>query len=128
MATTKKKTFYLGMGASGAATEAVMELSLDPDIYGSDILTQNGMTATAPASSVGRVGVTLRQAARSNRATILKLSCYQGADLDTATDVRVVQIICEQSKVDTAKAGLVDKTVVLGIGATAKSWKIGKVR
>lgn len=128
MATTKKKTFYIGMGASGATTEAVMELNLDPDIYGSDILSANGMTATKPAPSVGRVPVTLRQAASGNRATMLKVSCYLGTDLDTASDVRTIGIICEQSKVDTAKADLIDKTVVLGIGVTAKSWKIGKVR
>lgn len=128
MATSKKKFFYIGMGASGAATEAVMELSLDPDIYDTDILGQIGMTAARPASTVGVVGVTVKQAARSNRASLLKLTCYQGADLDTATETRNVEILCEQSKLDTAMAGLIDKTVTLGIGATAKSWKIGKVR
>lgn len=128
MATSKKKFFYIGMGASGAATEAAMELNLDPDIYDTDILSEVGITATAPADTVGVVGVTVKQAARSNRASLLKLTCYQGTDLDTATETRNIEILCEHSKIAAATAGLIDKTVVLGIGATAKSWKIGRVR
>ena len=128
MATTKKKDFFIGLGASGVATEAAMRLSLDPDIYGSDILTATGLSAAKPAATVGIIGVTLKQADRSNRASLLKLSCYLGSDFDTATDTRNIQIICEQSKVDTAPTTLIDKTVVLGIGTTAKTWKIGRVR
>ena len=128
MATSKKKYFYIGLSATGDDTTAVMELSLDPDIYGADILTQVGLSAVAPPNTVGIVGVTVAQAARSNRASLLKLTCYQGTDLDTATETRNVEILCELSKVDTALTGLIDKTVVLGIGATAKSWKIGRVR
>ncbi|WP_103668442.1 hypothetical protein [Pseudanabaena sp. BC1403] len=128
MATSKKKLFYIGMGTSGAATEAAMELGLDPDIYDTDILSQVGLTDVAPASTVGIVGVTVKQAANSNRASLLKLTCYQGATYDTATETRNIEILCEMSKMDTAAAGLIDKTVTLGIGATAKSWKIGKVR
>ena len=128
MATTKKKDFFIGLGASGAVTEAAMRLSLDPDIYGADILSETGLSATKPAATIGVVGVTLEQADRSNRASLLKVSCYIGADLDTATATRNIKIICEQSKVDTAVTTLIDKTVVLGIGVTAKSWKIGRVR
>jgi hypothetical protein len=128
MATSKKQFFYIGMGTANAATEAVMELNLDPDIYGADILSATGLSATRPANTVGIVGVTVKQAARSNRASLVKLTCYQGADLDTATDTRNIEILCEQSSIDTALTALVDKTVVLGIGATAKSWKIGRAR
>lgn len=128
MATSKKKYFYIGMGTNGDATTAAMELSLDPDIYDTDILTQVGLTATPPADTAGVVGVTVKQAARSNRASLLRLTCYQGTDLDTATDVRNIEILCEQSKIAAATAGLIDKTVTLGIGTTAKSWKIGRVR
>ena len=128
MATTKKKDYFIGLGASGATTEAAMRLSLDPDIYGADILTATGLSSVSPAATIGVVGVTVRQASRSNRASLLKVTCYQGTDLDTATDVRTIEILCEQSKVDTAKATLVDKTVSLGIGVTNKSWKIGRAR
>ena len=128
MATTKKKDFFIGLGVSGAVTEASMRLSLDPDIYGADILTATGLSATKPAATVGVVGVTLEQADRSNRASLLSVSCYLGSDLDTATDTRNIKIICEQSKVDTAVTALIDKTVTLGIGVTAKLWKIGRVR
>ena len=128
MATTKKKDFFIGMGAAGAITEAAMRLSLDPDIYGTDILNETGLSAVSPAATIGVVGVTLEQADRSNRASLLKVSCYIGTDLDTATDTRNIKIICEQSKVDTAVTTLIDKTVVLGIGVTAKTWKIGRVR
>ncbi len=128
MTTSKKKYFYIGLSTTGEDTTAAMELSLDPDIYDSDILTQIGLSATTPPNTAGLVTVTVAQAARSNRASLLKLTCYQGADLDTATDIRNIEILCEQSKIDTAITGLIDKTVVLGIGATAKSWKIGRVR
>lgn len=128
MATSKKKYFYIGLASSGEDSTAVMELSLDPDIYDADILTQTGLSAARPPNTAGIVSVTVAQAARSNRASLLKLTCYQGADLDTATDIRNIEILCEQSKIDTAITGLIDKTVVLGIGATAKSWKIGRVR
>ena len=116
------------MGASGGATEAVMELSLDPDIYDAAMLTATGITATAPAPSIGIVSVTVAQAARSNRAALLKLTCYQGTDFDTATDTRAVEVLCELSKIATAITALVSQSIVLGIGATAKSWKIGRVR
>lgn len=128
MATTKKKDFFIGLGVGGVSTESAMRLSLDPDIYGTDILAATGLSATKPAATIGVVGVTLEQADRSNRASLLKVSCYIGTDLDTATDTRNIKIICEQSKLDTAVTALVDKTVTLGIGVTAKSWKIGRVR
>ena len=128
MATTKKKDFFIGMGAAGAITEAAMRLSLDPDIYDSDILTATGLSAAKPAATVGIIGVTLKQADSSNRASLLKLSCYLGSDLDTATGTRNIQIICEQSKVDTAPTNLLGKTVKLGIGTTVKTWTIGRVR
>lgn len=128
MATSKKKSFYIGLGPNGATTVAAMELTLDPDIYDSEIRTATGIADTKPAAGAGLVRVTVRQAANSNSASLIKLSCYQGADLDTATDTRTIEILCEQSKMETVGAALIGKTVVLGIGATAKSWKIGRVR
>lgn len=128
MATSKKKSFYIGLGPAGATAVAAMELTLDPDIYDAEIRTATGITDTKPAAGAGLVRVTVKQASNSNSASFLKLTCFQGTDLDTATDTRTIEILCEQSKVDTAGAALIDKTVVLGIGATAKTWKIGRVR
>lgn len=116
------------MGASGDPTTAAMELSLDPDIYNTAVLTDIGLQDARPADTVGVVSVTLDQAARSNRASFLRVTCYQGSSFDTATEVRNIEIICEQSKVLAALTSLIDKTVTLGIGATAKAWKIGRVR
>jgi hypothetical protein len=118
MATNKKKPFYLGLSG---ATDALV-LQLDPDIYDAEVQTATGLTETK-GSVTKTLKCTIRQAVTSSFAGQLRLSCTKGANTPEE-ETRQVKIVCETSKLDTAKAALLGKTVKLGYGAAAVDWTI----
>lgn len=116
---TKKEKRYCSLGAS-----AEMVLQLDPDIYDPDTCTILGLTKIA-GNGAKTVPVNLRQAARSDGATLLQVTVERGeGDLQ---ERRVVPLLCETSKVSSAKTGLIDKTLKLG-GTVTSNWKIVSVK
>lgn len=123
--TEKKSSFYIGLGVGGATVPASLRLQLDADIYNTAILTQTGLTSTDPDSLAKIIPCKKDTACNSNAADYIKCTVYQGASLDLATETRLLKIVCETSKLATAKVGLLDKTVNLGRGA-GSSWKIGR--
>ncbi len=121
MATNKKSSFYLSL-----ATGAEAEVQLDPDIYNSAVTAELGLTATKTSGSK-LIRVPTKTLGSSGFAQLLRVSVVKGTNPETATEYRQLKMICETSKVDTAIAGLVGKTVNLGYGSNAVAWTITKV-
>jgi hypothetical protein len=108
-------------------TTAAMVLKLDPAIYDTDTMALLGLTPTK-GTATDTVPVTLRQASQSTGASLLKVTIQRGeGDLQ---EQRVVPLLCETSKVVTAKGdgdnGLKGKNLRIG-GATTANWEIIKV-
>jgi hypothetical protein len=122
MATSKKKAYFIPLGT---ATEALM-LQLDPDIYDAEVQTATGLTATRGAIAK-TIKTTIRQAVSSSFAGLIRLTVAKGVNTPEE-ETRQVDIVCETSKLDTAKVALVDKTVKLGYGANAVEWTIVSAR
>ena len=118
MATSKKKAHYISLGTS---TEALV-LQLDPDIYDADVLTATGLVSVRGAI-VKTLKTTIKQAISSSFAGRIRLTVSKGANTPEE-ETRQVDIVCETSKLDTAKAALIGKTVKLGYGANAVDWSI----
>jgi hypothetical protein len=118
MATAKKKPYYLSLST---ATDALV-LQLDPDIYDTEIQTATGLTATK-GSITKTLKCTVKQAISSSFAGRIRLTCTKGANT-AEEETRRVEIVCEASSLDTAKAALLGKTVKLGYGANAVDWEI----
>ena len=112
----------------GAPT-AVLVVQGDDKIYDTDTCTILGLTRGLASGATSIVQVTMKQAAKSTSAVMLKVTCKFGAGDDE--EIRVVPLICETSKVATAKAsgagGLEGKTLALG-GTTTKDWVIVSAR
>ncbi len=117
---TKKVERYINMGAGSA-----MKLQLDPEYYNATLGTILGVAATTAATNI--VPVTIRQAARSTNAVLLRCRIEKGTgDL---LETRTIRLLCDKDQVDTAKAqntGLVGKTIQIG-GTTQSSWEIKSV-
>ena len=123
--TEKKSSFFVGLGVAGATAISALRLQLDADIYNAAILTATGLTAANPDAASKVIPCTKDTATNSNAADYIKCTVFQGADFDNATDVRQIKLVCETSKVATAKTELLNKTINLGRGA-GSSWKIGR--
>jgi hypothetical protein len=123
--TEKKNSFYIGLGVAGDPALAALRLQLDADIYNTAILTATGLSAANPPATSKVIPVTLKTADKSNAASLVKCTVFQGADFDNATDQRAIGIICETSKITTALTDLIGKTINLGRGA-GSSWKIAR--
>lgn len=122
MATAKKKPYYV---AFGTATEALV-LSLDPDIYDTDVQSATGLTPTK-GTIVKTIRTTIRQAVASSFAGLVRLTVTKGLNTPEE-ETRQVDVVCETSKLDTAKVALINKTVNLGYGANAVAWTITGAR
>ena len=115
---TKKEARYITLAAG-----AEMRLQLDPDIYDADTTLILGITSTvAPNAKV--VGVTVKQAAQSSGAGLLRCRVSKGTG--ETEEFRIVKLLCEASRLDTAKTALVEKILKLG-GAVTSNWKIKSV-
>ena len=123
--TEKQSSFYIGLGAAGDPALAALRLQLDADIYNTAILTATGLSAANPVAASKVIPCTKNTATNSNAADYIKCVVFQGADFDSATDTRLLKLVCETSKLATAKVELLSKTVNLGRGA-GSSWKIGR--
>lgn len=122
MATAKKRPYFISLGT---ATEALM-LQLDPDIYDTDVQTATGLTSVR--GSIAKVlRTTIKQATGSSFAGRIRLTVAKGANTPEE-ETRNLDIVCETSKLDTAKVDLLNKTVNLGYGANAVSWTITGAR
>jgi uncharacterized protein YaiE (UPF0345 family) len=112
----------------GAAT-AVLVVQGDDKIYDPALCTLLGITRDLPEGATSICQVTMRQAAKSTAAVMLKATCTHGTGDDEET--RVVPLICETSKVITAKGSSAGKLegqkLSLG-GVTTKEWTITRVR
>jgi hypothetical protein len=103
-----------------------MKLSLDPDIYAAAINTKLGVLSTI-AEAAKQVPVTLRQAAKSSSAVILKCRVERGAG--DAVESRVVELVCDADAAPAAKVGagsLLNDTLKLG-GTVTSNWTIKSV-
>lgn len=123
--TEKKSSFYIGLGVAGDPALAALRLQLDADIYNAAILTATGLSAANPVAASKVIPCTKDTACNSNAADYIKCVVFQGVDLDSATDVRAIKLVCETSKLATARTELLAKTINLGRGA-GSSWKIGR--
>ena len=123
--TEKKSSFFIGLGVAGDPAVSALRLQLDADIYNAAILLATGLTKDNPDVLAKIIPCTKNTATNSNAADYVKCTVFQGVDLDNATDIRLIKLVCETSKVATAKAELLGKTVNLGRGA-GSSWKIGR--
>lgn len=121
MATSKKTPYAVTLST---ATDALV-LQLDPDIYTAAVLTETGLTVLSPAMTK-RIPSTIKQTTSSSFAGLLKATVSRGVGNDEES--RIVEIVCETAKLDTAKIELVGKIVNLGYGATVSPWTITKVR
>lgn len=122
MATAKKRPYYVALGT---ATEA-LTLSLDPDIYDADVQTATGLTPTK-GGVVKTIRTTIKQAVSSSFAGLIRLTVAKGLNTPEE-ETRQVDIVCETSKLDTAKVALLTKTINLGYGANAVAWTITSAR
>ncbi|WP_055077665.1 hypothetical protein [Pseudanabaena sp. 'Roaring Creek'] len=116
---TKKEPRYIEI-----VTGAEMKLSLDPDIYNSEITLILGVSSAAPAATAKIVPLTLKQAGASTAASILDCTVEKGTGTDTES--RVVQLIAKADNVAAAKTALIDKTLALG-GSSTSNWTIKSV-
>ena len=123
--TEKKSSFFVGLGVGGDPAISALRLQLDADIYNAAICTATGLSPANPAATSKIVPCTKDTACNSNAADYIKCMVFQGADFDNATDLRQIKLVCEASKVATAKTELLNKTINLGRGA-GSSWKIGR--
>ena len=124
--TEKKSSFHVGLGVAGDSALAALRLQLDSDIYNAAVCTATGLSAANPVVGSKVIPCTKDTACNSNAADYVKCVVFQGVDLDSATETRLLKLVCETSKVATAKVELLNKTVNLGRGA-GSSWKIGRV-
>ena len=123
--TEKKSSFFVGLGVGGVTTASALRLQLDADIYNAAILLATGLTKDNPDVASKVIPCTKDTACNSNAADYIKCVVFQGVDLDNATDIRQIKIVCETSKAVAAKTELLGKTINLGRGA-GSSWKIGR--
>lgn len=117
MATSKKSPFFLTL-----ATGAQAQVQLDPDIYSSAVITELGLAATK-TTDAKLLRVTKKTLANSTFAGIVRVTVGKGVGTPEE-EFRQLELLCEASKLDTAKAGLAAKIVKLGYGATAVDWTI----
>jgi hypothetical protein len=116
MATNKKTPYYIVM-----ATGAEASVQLDPDIYDTDIALALGLSKTKAAPTNKVLKTTIKTITSSPFAGLVKLSVAKG--IGTAEEeVRQLKLVCEASKLDTAKAELVGKVLKLGYGAV--NWTV----
>ncbi|PZU94933.1 MAG: hypothetical protein DCE90_14030 [Pseudanabaena sp.] len=117
MATNKKSPYFVTLG-----TGADAQVQLDPDIYTSAVLTELGLSATKTANAKV-LRVPIATLAASSFAGLVRVTCVKGAGTPEE-ETRQIRLLCEASKLDTAKAALAGKTVKLGYGAAAVDWTI----
>jgi hypothetical protein len=122
MSTNKKRAYFIALGT---ATEA-LQLQLDPDIYDADVQTATGLTFTRGAIAK-TIKTTIKQAISSSFAGLIRLTVAKGLNTPEE-ETRQVDIVCETSKLDTAKAALVGKNIRLGYGANSIEWEIVSAR
>ena len=115
---TKKEARFITLAAG-----AEMRLQLDPDIYDAPTTLILGITSVL-SGGAKVVPVTVRQASNSSAAGILRCRVSKGSG-DTE-EFRVVRLLCETSKLDTAKTALVGQTLKLG-GAVVSNWTVKSV-
>ncbi len=118
MATTKIP-LYVTLG-----TDSEMIFQGDPEIYSSANNLVLGISSTKGANKK-TIAATIAQIGKSSGAGILKCTCTNGTGDDQET--RVVRVLCEASKLDTAKTDMVGKTFLLGNTVT-KTFTVRSVR
>jgi hypothetical protein len=113
-----KKTDYFG--ELNSAT--LLRFGLDSQIYDTDIATPLGLTKTSPAGSKDVVPASLKVGFATGKFIKLKARCERGAAGFEKT--RIVPLICEVAKVNSAVGTLVGKTVNLGNTGSGQAWTI----
>jgi hypothetical protein len=122
----KKTTLLVQFGSATAA----LVVQGDDKIYDATICGVLGLTRGIPETPpTSMIQVTMAQAGKSTAAVMLKATCRFGTGDDE--EFRVVPLLCETTKLITAKAGgangLKGKTLAIG-GVTTKEWEIINVR
>lgn len=118
MATNKKTPVYVLL-----ATGAEASVQLDTDIYDADVRTALGLSLTKAAPTNKVLRTTIATLAASAFAGLVKVTVAKGVGTPEE-ETRQLKLLCEASKLDTAKADLAGKTLKLGYGANAVDWTI----
>lgn len=105
---SKKDPRYVTVG-----TGAHLNFNLDPDIYKGDVATALGVLVTKPSTGEF-IPYTVKLAGRANNTAvgIVKIKMERGAGSQIET--RNIELVCDRTKLDTAKAALDGKTVSIG--------------
>lgn len=118
MATSKKTPYYVLL-----ATGADASVQLDPDIYDTDIATALGLSKTKSGATAKVLKTTIQTLASSPFAGLVRVTVAKGVGTPEE-ETRQLRLLCEASKLDTAKADLAGKTLKLGYGANAVDWVV----
>lgn len=117
MATSKKSDFFLNL-----ATTADASVQLDPDIYTTAVITELGLSATK-TTGAKVLKTNIKTLAKSSFGGFVTVTVAKGAGT-SEEETRQIKLLCEASKLDTAKAALAAKVVKLGYGTNAVDWTI----
>jgi len=114
--TAKREKRYIGAG-----TSTYLEFNLDPDIYKGAVATALGVNAAAPTGAgIEIVPYTLKLARRSSSVVMIRMKMER--EIAGETESRRIELVCDRSNADTAKAALANQTV--NIGPNNSAWTL----